>query len=142
MDKIWAQMDEYYKDIRAGETSFSTTLYNLDNTPWTYAVLNLLPYSSGTSPIWEYLDTLLWISDTADVSFAYAYSEKDGELPLIFERDWDNRDGDTCKGIANGKYFLASIPEQEVTWKQPIPRQFDYVGYLWQNYGFDLGWIQ
>ena len=78
------------------------------------------------------------MSDKAESSFAYAYSRQKGELPLIAERDWNNQDGDSCKGIANGKNFYAAIPDQNVRWEQAVPKQFDYEKYLMERYGVDV----
>ena len=81
------------------------------------------------------------MSDKAELSFAYAYSTQFGELPLFAYRDYDNQFGDSCKGIANGKQIYAKVPEQEVLWGQSVSEQFDYEGYLWENYGVDISLV-
>ena len=137
LSEVKAQMDEYH-EIYITEAAFSTQLYKLGDTQWTYIVLTLLPDVAEFPPVWDYLNILLWMSDKAESSFAYAYSRQKGELPLIAERDWNNQDGDSCKGIANGKNFYAAIPDQNVRWEQAVPKQFDYEKYLMERYGVDV----
>ena len=139
--EVKAQMDEYH-EIYITETAFSTQLYKLGDTPWTYVVLTLLPNVAEISPIWDYLNILLWMSDKAEQSFAYAYSDCAGELPLFAERDWDNQYGDSCIGIANGKHFHVAIPEQEITWKQNVAKQFDHPKYILDKFGVDINMAQ
>ena len=141
LSEVKAQMDEYHQ-IYITETAFSTQLFKLGDTQWTYIVLTLLPGVAELSPIWDYLNILLWMSDKAEQSFAYAYSDQKGKLPLIAERDRDNQYGDSCKGIAQGRYFYATIPEQEVTWKEGVSKDFDPEGYLRERYGVDLSLVQ
>lgn len=88
--------------------------------------------------MWEYLNTLLWMSEESAGAFAYACSKKEGELPIIACRDEGSKFGDSCKGIAKGRYFQAMIPEQEVIWGENVSGQFDYEGYLHQTYGVDV----
>ena len=137
LSEVKAQMDEYH-ELYISEAAFTTQLYKLDNTQWTYVVLTLLPDVSDPPPVWDYLNILLWMSDKSESSFAYAFSSQKGELPIIAERDWNNQYGDSCIGIANGKNFHAAIPEQEVIWKQAVPKQFDYEAYLLEKYGVDI----
>ena len=140
LNEVIAQMGEYY-EMYPTETAFSAQLYKLNDTPWTYIVLTLLPNVTEISPIWDYFNILLWMSDKAELSFAYAYSTQFGELPLFAYRDYDNQFGDSCKGIANGKQIYAKVPEQEVLWGQSVSEQFDYEGYLWENYGVDISLV-
>lgn len=137
LSEVKARMDEYH-EIYLTETAFSTQLYRLGDTPWIYMVLTLLPGVAELSPIWDYFNILLWMSDKVETAFAYAYSEYKGKLPVFALRDVDNQFGDSCKGIANGKHFLATIPEQEVQWGQGVTGRFDYKGYLRENYGIDV----
>lgn len=137
LNKVKAQMDEYH-ELYTTEAAFSTQLFKLGDTSWTYIVFTLLPNVAEISPIWDYLNILLWMSDKTEVSFAYAYSMQAGKLPLLANRDYDNPFGDSCIGIANGKHFRAAIPEQEVVWEQRVSKQFDYSGYLRENYGVDI----
>ena len=137
LSEVKAQMDEYH-EIYITEAAFSTQLYKLGDTQWTYVALTLLPDVAELSPVWEYFNILLWMSDKAESSFAYAFSDQKGELPLIAERDWNNQYGDSCNGIANGKYFYAAVPDQNVTWNRAVPNQFDYEGYLREKYGVDV----
>ena len=137
LDEVKAQMDEYH-ELYTTETAFSTQLFKLGDTPWTYIVFTLLPNVAEISPIWDYLNILLWMSDKTEIAFAYAYSIQAGELPLLANRDYDNQSGDSCIGIANGKHFRAAIPEQEVAWGQSVSKQFDNSEYLRENYGVDI----
>jgi hypothetical protein len=130
------QMDEYHQ--LGSETAFSTALYTIGGTPWTYVVLTPRPNADKVSMVWDFLNILLWMSDKAASSFAYACPAKEGELPIIAYRDENNDMGDSCKGIAREKFFHASIPDFEVIWEQSLPKQFDYVDYLQQNYGIDV----
>ena len=141
IDDVKAQMDEYH-ELYITETAFSTNLFKLGDTPWTYVVLTLLPEVAEISPIWDYFNILLWMSEKTEISFAYACSRQMGEPPVFAVRDDDNQYGDSCKGMANGKYFHAAIPEQEVTWEQSISKQFDYEGYIREKYGVDVKWAQ
>ena len=137
LSEVKARMDEYH-EIYITETAFSTQLYKLGDTQWTYIAFTLLPEVSELSPIWDYFNILLWMSDKSESSFAYAFSRQKGELPIIAARDWNNQYGDSCIGIANGKNFHAAIPEQEVIWKQAVPGQFAYEAYLLEKYGVDI----
>ena len=137
VSEVKAHLDEYH-ELYITETDFSTGLYNLGDTQWTYVVLTLLPGVAEISPFWDYLNILLWMSDKAEISFAYAFSKQKGELPVIAVRDEKNQYGDSCKGIASGKYFSAAIPEQAVTWEQSVSKKFDYEEYLRKCYGVDV----
>ncbi|MCR5403664.1 MAG: hypothetical protein K6E91_07590 [Butyrivibrio sp.] len=131
------QMDKYH-EIYNDETAFSTEIYNRANTSWMCIVFTLKTDAIDISPIWEYLNTLLWMSEGSTPAFAYAYPKQEGDLPIIAYRDEGSKFGDSCVGIANGRYFQASIPDQEVVWGQSVPEQFDYEGFLSQSYGIDL----
>ena len=137
VDELRAHMDEYHK-IYSTETAFFMDLFKLGDTSWTYIALTLMPEVAEISPMWDYLNILLWMSEKAEVSFAYAYSREQGKLPVVAVLDEENQYGDSCKGIANGKHFRAAIPEQEVTWGQSAPKQFDYEEYLLGKYYVDV----
>ncbi|MCR5733991.1 MAG: hypothetical protein K6G22_05210 [Lachnospiraceae bacterium] len=140
INKVKAQMDEFY-ELYPNEIPFSAQLYQLGPTPWTYLVLNHLPNVGSMSPIWYYLDYLLWMSDSAELSFAFAYSVQAGELPLFASRDFNNPNGDSCTGISNGKHFHATVPGEEVNWGQSVSNQFDYVEYIRGYYGVDISTV-
>ncbi len=135
--EIKTQMDEYHK-IYSNEASFTTELYQINDTAWSYIVLTLRPNADKNCMIWDYLDILLWMIEKVTSSVAYACSKNEGELPIIAYPDVNNKFGDSCNGIANGKYFRASIPDREAKWGQSVPEGFDYVGYLRENYGIDV----
>lgn len=137
VSEVKAHLDEYH-ELYITEAAFSTDLYKLGDTAWTYVVLTLLPGVAEISPAWEYLNILLWMSDKAERSFAYAYSRQKGEPSVIAERDWGDQLGESCKGIIGGKYFHASIPGQEVTWKQGVPKSFEHEEYIRKEYGVDV----
>lgn len=129
-----ALMNEYY-EIYTTETPFSMELYKLDDLSWNYAVLTLLPNVAEISPIWDYLNILLWVDENAISSFAYAVSKQEGEQPFFAAVDKSNPYGDSCVGIANGRNFMCNIPEQKVKWSTSVPNQFDYTKYIYEHYG-------
>jgi hypothetical protein len=139
VNEVRKQVAEF-NEIYGSDIAYSIEVFSIDGTPWTYIALNLLP-NANNSPIWYYLDILLWMSDKADTSFAYAYSMQEGNLPVIAFRDRGNEYGEACRGMANGKYFQASVPSEEVTWGQNVPAQFDYVGHLYNSYGVNVSLV-
>ena len=137
IEELQARLDEY-SELYPEEIVFSAKLHKLSDTPWTYIVLTPLPKAATEQLVWHYLNQLLWMSDKAEKSFAYAYSKQKGGLPVFAERDWANQFGDSCKGMANGRYFYAAIPEQQATWELKVPGKFDYEKYLMEQYGVDI----
>ncbi len=41
-------------------------LYKLDDLSWNYVVLTLLPNVAEISPIWDYLNILLWLNEKVE----------------------------------------------------------------------------
>lgn len=135
---VRTRLDEYL-EIYNGETAFSTEILNISNTEWNYVFFTPKPSAGEASPIWEYLNTLLWMSEEPAEAFAYACSKYEGELPpIIAYRDEDSKSGDSCTGIADGRQFEAVIPEQSLRWGESVSDEFDYEGFLSQIYGIDL----
>lgn len=130
-------LDEY-SEIYSNPQPFSTEIFNVQFTPWKYVVFTFYPGVSEICPMMDYLDVLLWMSGGSACTFAYACPNQDGRLPIIAYREDDNEYGDSCKGIANGKYFRADIPGNEVKWGASVPMQLDYVAYLRERYGIDV----
>lgn len=137
VNEISALMEEYLKSF-GNETPFSTEMYKVGDSSWTYFVFTLRTDIAEPYPAWHYFNMLLWMSDKANLTFAYACPKQQGYLPIIACRDEDNQSGESCKGIANGKYFRANIPYDEVLWGQSVPMGFDYIGYIREIYGLDV----
>ncbi len=135
-NEIRTQMESFHELFR--DVVFSTKLFKIIDAPWTYVDISILPNADKSDLSWYYLDMLLWMSDMAEVTFAYAHSSQEGELPIFAFRDDSKPDGDTCKGLANGRSFTAGIPQMEVTWEQYLPAGFDFVVFLRDNYGIDV----
>ncbi len=129
-----ALMNEYH-EIYTTETPFSMELYKLDDLSWNYVVLTLLPNVAEISPIWDYLNILLWLNEKAVSSFAYAVPMQEDEQPFFAEVDKSNPYGDSCVGIANGRNFFCNIPEQKVVWSTSVPKQFNYTKFICERYG-------
>ena len=137
MKKQMAGYDELYSN----ETAFSAEVYRLGATQWTYLVLTLKAHVSELSPVWDYLNILLWMSEKAAPAFAYAVPKEKGSYPLFAQRDWGNPSGDSCLGIAMGKNFRASIPGQELIWEQSVPETFDYRKQIIEHFGIDVAMV-
>lgn len=140
VNEISAQMDEY-NELYSDGIPFSTEMYKVGDSSWTYFVFTFRTHVEERHPVWYYFDNLLWMSVKANLSLAYACPKQQGYLPIIACRDEDNQSGESCKGIANGKYFRANIPYNEVNWGQSVPVGFDYIGYVRETYGIDVSML-
>ena len=127
-----------YHELYIDETPFSMDLYNTDDQSWNYITLTLLPNVGEVEPMWEYLNILLWMSQKADLLFAYAVSDKPGKLPLFAEVNKADQLGETCLGIVNRKNFISNIPERRTEWTGNVPAQYKLENYILERYGLDV----
>ena len=125
-----------YGEIYPDEIVFTPAFQKYKDPAWVCMSLTPVAGKADAASIWHYLNLLLWMSDKAEKSFAYAVSG--AMAPVFAERDWSNSFGDSVMGIANGKNYYCNIPEQSVKWRQSVAKGFDPVQHIRERYGVDV----
>ena len=139
---IQKSMEEYYElysDPDAYELNY--VIKEIKGTTWIRIDFTLRNQTPKYTPFWEYLNALIWLSDSAKTLFAYAYSPLSNNHPAIAWFDTNNPAGDSVLGIMNRHYFNACLPEEKIVWNDEIPSSFDYLNYLEKTFGFNKDYL-
>jgi len=163
MPQVKRAMEEY-DELYTDEVPFVVEYGEAVGTTWTFLVFRAKPKCDENVLWWEFLNVLLWLTETTHTLFAFAQpaasedpltrvaadaslSAANGinlrKLPhpkrsLIFlEPELDNASGDTCKGILHGYRFRFHVPERKIEWISEESSDFDYVRHIRDLFSFD-----